>query len=259
MNMSQNLQRDFLVSFLIPTRKEVDNLKTSLDSISENCSGKNTFEIIVMVDEDDFETIDALNAMNFQYPFRLIINERFGYNHLENYYNIAAREARGRWLWIWSGDAYLTCKNWDLILDSYQDQLIVINPYTSNEPWAEYTKDCAIFPIIPYEWYQLTGRVSAWNHIDTYINRIALPLYMLVNDKLLTTFHDKARNSEIVYHEVPFPLEESKIDYQILKKRLGVRSRILYFLKRYPYQKYRNLVRKRRKFVKKLRRYFTDQ
>ena len=255
MSELQNLNDEILVSFLIPTRKEIDNLITSFNSIEENCSGTNKFEIIVMVDDDDIDTINALQAKNFNFPFKLIISERFGYNHLEKYYNIAAEEAKGHWLWIWSGDAYITNKNWDLKLEQYDKQFIVINPYTTNEPWSEYTKDCAIFPIIPYEWYRLTGRVSAWNHIDTYINRIALPLFMLVNDSALTTYHDKSKESNIVYHEVPFPQSDAEFDFHIIKKNLGLKNRIGYFLKRFPYQKYRNLVRKRRKFMKKLKRF----
>lgn len=248
-------QENILTTFIIATRYRTKKLIDSITSVLRTCSNPNCVEFIVALDNDDTETLALITSIKLKARITFLVSERYGYNNLNVYYNLAAKYAKGRWIWLWTDDIEMTCENWDDILLRYDERLIVINPYTTNAPWNEYTKDVCIIPIVSRKWYEVLGRISAWNHIDTYVFRVAKSFYMIVQDYRLTNIHKKSDEHEVVaYHVVPFPFDEFKKDQVILFQALGMRSIILNYIKTFPYREYRKIIRTKDKIFSLIRK-----
>ena len=56
----ETVDNDILVSFLIPSRKRINSLLDSLESICKNHTQKEKIEILIAIDDDDIETIENI-------------------------------------------------------------------------------------------------------------------------------------------------------------------------------------------------------
>lgn len=209
---------EVLVSFLLPVRKRPKTLKLSLDSLLNTCSNVSNYEVIVVFDDDDIETINEFDSWDKNYNYKKIISQRFGYDFLNKYYNLASNESSGKWLWVWNDDTEMINKNWDLIIEEYNDQFLILNPFNTREMDAVYLQTHTLFPIIPRKYVELLGHISPWNHIDTYIERICSE-YIKNEFRILHTHNknDDEISKEIVYHRISFPQEQFEIDFRIIR------------------------------------------
>jgi hypothetical protein len=207
------------ISFLLPIRKRPDSLKKSLDSLVKTCNNKNNYEVIVVFDDDDVDTILAFDSWEKDYNFQKLVTKRFGYDYLNMYYNMACEAAKGQWLWVWNDDTEMLNKDWDLIIKEYDNQFVILNPFNTREVDAKYLLTHTLFPILPKKYYELLNHLSPWNHIDTYIERICVGL--IKNEFRLLHTHNKQIDEvskEITYHKILFPQEQFLIDSEIIKK-----------------------------------------
>lgn len=210
------------ISFLLPTRMRPDSLKKSLDSLMNTCSSIENYEVVVVFDEDDVETIDIFDLWEKNYNYTKVIVPRFGYDYLNEYYNAACAVAKGDWFWVWNDDTEMLNSDWDLILKEYDGQFVVLNPYNTREIDKEYILTHTLFPIVPRLYYDTLGRLSPWNHIDTYIEKLIGCL--IKNEFRLCNSHDKQDDvvtKEIQYHRIPFPQNELNIDLAKLKSKIN--------------------------------------
>jgi hypothetical protein len=230
------MKQKIYVSFLIPTRLRTKLLEKSLISIKKNSIEKNTYEIILCVDDDDIETIQWANKNIEQFNLKLIITSRKGYNKLHEYYNIAAKQSSGEWLWLWNDDAEIISKNWDLVLKKYSNRCLILNPgyrenytykYRENE---SFNKFFAQFPILSRKIYEKLGYFSAWNHADSYIDKLSKDLYIFRYEPKITIIHKTSPNTHL-YHAIPFPVDIYNKDIQFLKDYFGKKVLILNFTK----------------------------
>lgn len=233
------LPKETLVSFLIPTRKRLSMLVDSLESIRTTCSNVANFEAIVIFDEDDVETIAAFKKLQFGFEVKIIISMRHGYYGLHEYLNAAFEICSGKWFWLWNDGLQMVGENWDLVIQGYGNKFLILNPANVNPNWKKYCKDATISPVVPRQWFEVLGRFSAYNQYDTYVNSVAYPLNLVVNEARLLNNHEQVSDevsAGISYEKNRLPIEESVNDQELLREYLGRKTLILYWLQRIPYR-----------------------
>jgi hypothetical protein len=240
-----------LVTFLIPSRKRLGPLTSSIKSLEQTCNNIDSFEVIVIFDEDDTSTINEFKLCDFKCSIKTIVSKRYGYYGLHNYINNAFEKSSGEWFWLWNDDIAMVSKNWDLVIHGYRDQFVILNPANSNPAWANYVKDATISPLVPKKWFQLLNRFSAYSQYDTYINSIAYRLNMVINENRLVNDHRQLKDevsSGISYEHSKFPKYESDYDYEILKECIGNRQLLINWFLRTPYRSMKYLRRRKKHF-----------
>ena len=142
--------------------------------------------------------------------------DRVGYDNLHIYYNKAYEISRGNWLWLWNDDACeMLCRDWDLIIEEYNNQFLILNPWNTRSIDSQYLKTNTMFPIFHRKYAEMLGHLSPWNHVDTYTNRVISGLVPLKNEFRIVHSHDRENDEtdkEVFYHRVAFPEEQLKID-----------------------------------------------
>lgn len=189
------------ISFLIPTRKRVEQCIFSINKIIELSINKNTYEFLLAFDEDD-ETrniiIDYLsvNGINHKY----IVTPRYGYHSLHNYYNELYKISRGKYLWGWNDDAFILTKGWDdiLINNINPNRIYDVYIFKSNDIYNK------IAPLINKELVNYFGYISLNTHYDSWIDQLIqgiIPYYLI--DQIEIFHNDKVNNvMNIDYSEV---------------------------------------------------------
>jgi len=168
------------LSILLPSRKRVDSFEKSINSLINNSSKSNNFEILIALDNDDMENnllkTNIISNIQNKYTFisfQVVLFERQGYTNLHVYYNKLANISKGKVLWLWNDDCVVETLNWDVFF--------IINHYNNKNPLHFYNPVGAgvWFPAISKETYNIIGHFSKSPHNDTYIEYIATELNML--------------------------------------------------------------------------------
>lgn len=163
----------YSIAVLLPTRGRTDTLTRSVVSLFELCADKSQIELILAFDNDDtvglehFETNVQpwLDDQNVNYT--AVGFERMGYACLNRYYNELAKHADADWYFVWNDDAVMQTQDWDNVIKSYTGQFKLLKIHTHNEhPYS-------IFPIVPYDWYNLFGHFSRHQMIDAELSQMA--------------------------------------------------------------------------------------
>jgi glycosyltransferase involved in cell wall biosynthesis len=212
-----------MISFLLPTRNRSDKLKTLLDSFIKTASSIDNYEVILVFDDDDVEHIKQFESIPKNFNYKKIVMKRVGYNNLQEYYNTAALNSSGDWLWVWNDDSKMLSKDWDLIIEEYTNKFVIINPWNTRPEDSEYLQTNSLFPIVPRKMVELLGYFSPWNHIDTYWNRLQNGLSLLKNEFRIVHTHEREIDENlknVVYHEIPFPNGNFIKDRKILENYL---------------------------------------
>ena len=201
---------------MLPTRGRPEKLKKLLFSLKETCSCVNNYEVVLVFDSDDKEHIEKFNNLKKEFNYQTIIMDRVGYDNLQIYYNKACEISRGNWLWLWNDDASeMLCKNWDIIIEEYNDQFLILNPWNTRSEDSQYLQTNTMFPIFPKKYVEILGHLSPWNHVDTYTDRVISGLIPIKNEFRIIHSHDKEKDKtskEVFYHRVPFPQKQLEID-----------------------------------------------
>lgn len=101
-----------LVSILIPTRKRVPRLLKLINSIYATASNPKSFEIILKVDPDDDETLNATRNFNGQVVAR-VTPRGIGYGDSGRYCMEMEEVADGDWCFLIDDDSTVEGKGWD--------------------------------------------------------------------------------------------------------------------------------------------------
>lgn len=138
-----------LVSILIPTRKRAQGLCATITNLHLTAS-KPSYEILVMHDNDDSETIAALPALKSMPFIRIFATDRLGYEALDSgYYAALECEAMGHYVWI-AGDDMLVYGDWMRGLEKSPRDMHIIQPHVSRLGWSAYPfAEGQAFPIFP--------------------------------------------------------------------------------------------------------------
>lgn len=209
------------ISVILTSRGRFEQLKSSLDSLYLNCSDKNNYEVIVIFDEDDQETIKNFLSMEKKYNFKILITKRYGYDYLHIQQNMAAYIAEGEWFWIWNDDVEVKSQNWDQIIKEHDGEFSVLSTYGMAAP--DWENAHPPFPIIPKKWFQILERITPWNHLDTYVVKLCEVFGLLKFEEKIQYLHDRKvdeTNHNVQYHRVPFPDDEFGIDINKIRNYL---------------------------------------
>jgi hypothetical protein len=222
--MTKDLYK-YNVSVMCPTRKRVEGCISSCDGLLEHAHTPDLVEILLIFDEDDTDSYDKIKEYyKDKENVKLFISERYGYKYLHKYYNFLAKEADGKWLFVWNDDAVIGTSNWDLIPVSYGNEFRLIS-------CAEDRNGESLFPLFPKKWADLAGRVSNNCSTDSWVEFIARDLGIFVKDFRLHINHlqgtpqfNDETVSERVYDRERFHSQEQRqeryVDLQKIKEYL---------------------------------------
>ena len=194
------------ISVLLPTRKRIDSLRRSVESLQSTCT-QSELEFLLFLDDDDTETIEAIERDPIA-DSKVLLAPRKGYIKLHEYVNSLCEIAEGDWLFLWNDDAIMETHGWDAIVGSFNGQFVVVNPETNH---ANHPRENCIFPIVPRKWFELLDHFALSNHNDTYVEQIANTLGIR-RDVEIRVRHDRAdltgANDDEVYAERQFSTSE---------------------------------------------------
>jgi beta-1,4-mannosyl-glycoprotein beta-1,4-N-acetylglucosaminyltransferase len=192
------------ISVLIPTRGRPQALLKSIASLLENAADPSSIEILLGIDVDDIESIEALPHV--QADTSAVVIPRRGHHRLHEYFNRLAGIATGDWTLAWSDDALMQTKNWD-------DLIAALPPCIG---WPEHNHpanwDNIAFPIVPRLWIELVGHYSLdwavdgwWQYVGRYSDTIKpVPIYILHDRADLTGNNDDTTFAERTIHSTAF-------------------------------------------------------
>lgn len=208
-----------LISVLLPTRKRIDMLRSSLTSLLDRAHHPEDIEILIAYDDDDDQShafFSEREWMDFisTWPVTHSLSRvpRWGYRCLHHYVNHLASISKGKWVLFWNDDALMETENWDDHVREHQEFVGLLHITASNMPMT-----CSIFPLIHRGWIDLFGCVSPINHADSWISDVCRKAHAR-RVIPVTAFHDRfetsGNNRDQTYEEKRYDMAHgSNADY----------------------------------------------
>ena len=172
------------ISILLPTRKRLDLLKKSVQSLIDNARQPDKLQFLFAVDEDDNKTF--LYLKQSKYPNQLALQFKpIGYENLHKYNNTLAGYATGKWIMFFNDDAIMCTKNWDDKIMDFEDEFCLLRfKEQTGHPYS-------IFPCFPQKWFYLLDHISLHGQNDAWLSEIAYMLNIM-RDVDISVVHDRA-------------------------------------------------------------------
>jgi len=172
------------ITILLPTRKRVETLKKSIESLIKTSKHPDKLQFLFAVDDDDIDTINFLKSTS--YPNQGVLTFKpMGYENIHKYNNTLALYSHGKWLMFFNDDAIMTTQNWDTkIMDRGSNFRVLRVREQTSHPYA-------IFPIFPRDWFMLLDHISLHGQNDAWISEIAYSLDIM-RDIDIDIIHDRA-------------------------------------------------------------------
>ena len=172
------------ISILLPTRKRLDLLKKSVQSLINNARQPDKLQFLFAVDEDDSKTF--LYLKQSKYPNQLALQFKpIGYENLHKYNNTLAGYATGKWIMFFNDDAIMCTKNWDDKIMDFEDEFCLLRfKEQTGHPYS-------IFPCFPQKWFYLLDHISLHGQNDAWLSEIAYMLNIM-RDVDISVIHDRA-------------------------------------------------------------------
>lgn len=212
------------ISVLMPTRKRVDPLIASINSLLDNLSSDNDIEILLRFDDDDLDTVGAVKKVIDDERVKYFIGPRYGYPGFYRYINQLASEAKGDWLMLMNDDALMQTKNWDKEVEKYDGKMVFLDSNTNHGIFI------LIFSIVPRKVFDILGHFSLSSQCDTWLYHIGEMLKINVVTPI-HIFHDRA---DLTGHNRDTTFEEREYDKDYLSaKNKELRAHDAELLKRY--------------------------
>lgn len=185
-----------LYSFLIPTRRRLQWLKETVDSIYGSAAEPSRVEVVLAIDDDDLDVKAGIETYfaEKEYPAPCIcIFPPLGYKNLHIYMNNLAQKAKGDRLILFNDDARMVTVDWDLLLDK---------EIAKEEGWPlVYQLDNNHFPdifaVVPRQWVEVLGHISESTAYDSWISDVAKGLG--VNRQVSVFARHFAGEKDVVY------------------------------------------------------------
>jgi hypothetical protein len=198
-------------SLLVPTRERIIPLKRFFQSLLENTNNPSYIEVLIMCDNDDIQTIEALKLIQEEYKILNITyyqRTRSEWNN-EDYYNCLARKSKGKFIWVCADDLIFLVKGWDDIiwdklnfyLGDKPDRLVCANILDNTPAPGEPPGDKSEFPCFPLfskEVLQVLGEVLNHNLPTWGADRYAYTLFTKI--KRFLVINDKVYINHVSYH-----------------------------------------------------------
>jgi len=233
-----------MISVLIPTRKRTSPFIVSIESLFNTCDDYNNFEVLVALDNDDLDTIKDINEyIKDKSNVTIHLFDRQYYKGFHKYINSMVPLAKGSSLFLWNDDCVMKSQGWDKEILSLHESFCVLNPLVDTMEWYCRSHQQILFPIIPKEWYNVTGRWSNNAACDTWIQDISRDLNLTVDVDNIIISHERhdvtGKNGDEIYNEGRVDIEtfirddfysaeqhaEREIDKEKIKKFLYDRNK----------------------------------
>lgn len=193
------------VSILMPTRSRSEAAIKSIRSLVENCEDIDNFEVLLAVDNDDFESTKRIvDSFDNKVNMRIYSFDRLGYKGLHKYYNALALAASGSSLLLWNDDTIMVSQNWDKEIISNHNTFCVLSPKVQNME-GYWLHQGVLFPIIPKRWIEITGEWSQIPCCDSVMDVLSKYFNIQIRIDSVVILHDRyeltGNNKDTTYVE----------------------------------------------------------
>jgi len=165
--------REYSIAILLPTRGRTDALDRSVKSVIELADNRDRVQIMLGFDNDDTVGLEHFEKNLQPWLDENRINytacgfEPLGYTRLNEYVNEMASQTNSDWLVFWNDDAIMETQGWDTVISSYTGEFKLLAFHTHHDhPYS-------IFPIVPREWYDITGYLCPHQVSDAWLSQQA--------------------------------------------------------------------------------------
>ena len=211
-----------MISIILPTRNRLKLFTESVESLLSTVSSVDNIEILVAMDDDDFETVSEIQKFIENKPYiKLFLFTRKYYHGLHEYVNFLANKASGKFIMTWNDDCLMETKDWDKYIMEYDNQFIMLSPKVKN--MEHYWKHQGVlFPIIPKKWVDIIGIISPVHAFDSWIDVLSKRLKIFVNLETVVLSHNRfdliGEAGDSTYNERSNSIatECNRVDYSIL-------------------------------------------
>lgn len=180
------------ISIIYPTRSRFDLFVKSTESLITNISSTRNLEILIEMDDDDCATIEKTKEYIKDKPYMFLnVGPRQGYRNLNKYVNAAALKSTGEYLMLWNDDCIMQTKNYDVVMNKYRGKFIIVNPLVVNHEVYCRNENRMLFPIIPREWINITGRWSNSGACDSWVELVSNSLHLSKYEDDIKIYHDR--------------------------------------------------------------------
>jgi hypothetical protein len=225
-----------LISVLLPTRKRIKKVESSLRSLLEKSKDASSIEICIAYDDDDNESHDYFTGNDwkkfleeFSTTSMVLRTKRHGYTYLHEYLNELAPMSHGEWLFFWGDDAIMQTPHWDDHVRHNRDYVGLLHITAENMPMR-----CSILPLFHRDWIKLFGCVTPVNPADSWISEICIEakcrrvipvsvLHRLETDEPDETFLDKKKSVD--WHKLFWEPESRALRSEWAKRLKEYRSK----------------------------------
>ena len=203
------------ISILLPTRERTQLVEKSIKSLLDLATDPSDIEILIAYDEDDQLSQEYFNSSNwasfidsYKSQSKCFSTPKWGYGHLEKYYNFLGENATGKWLMLWNDDALMSSEGWDTRIQEVKDFVGLLHMTTDN-----FKKSLTLFPLVPDTWLDLFGsfghtptdswiqdvctQASAVHNIDVHVLHDRYDV--TGNNKDLTYLNRRPKESQRIY------------------------------------------------------------
>ena len=123
-----------LISVILPSRKRLDLLQKTLDSIYSLADSKNdNFEVIIKFDLDDIESLEYIKSWNSERKgVTFVINDRgLGWLNMVDFVEDMIDLAKGEWILNVNDDMVFLTQDWNTLLEKRLTDFKFYAPYVN--------------------------------------------------------------------------------------------------------------------------------
>lgn len=163
-----------LCSIYIPSRKRIERLKRTLQSIWDTAKPEN-FEIWLKFDDDDDESIAAIPELENRWRVKFLVAPRLeGWASIEHYMNVLMPNFEGTWIWQLNDDSTIEGAGWDEQLKAIPTTGFIVHPGIHQLGFSKYTNDYGgAFPMVVKRFWEQFGETEVQRPYDTFCNELA--------------------------------------------------------------------------------------
>jgi len=174
-----------LISVILPSRKRLDLLQKTLDSIYSLADPKNdNFEVIIKFDLDDIESLEYIKSWNSERKgVTFVINDRgLGWLNMVDFVEDMIDLAKGEWILNVNDDMVFLTQDWNTLLEKRLTDFKFYAPYVNQYHFA--------FPVYPKKVKQILGHLAPHNQIDAYLFSLFYKLDRIERINEVKFYHD---------------------------------------------------------------------
>jgi hypothetical protein len=171
-----------LLSVLLPSRSRFDMLCNTIDTFIDKAKDPKNLEVIIKIDNDDFETIRRMPELRQDVLIKTLITPRLnGYASIHEYCNEMVKIATGDWVVLINDDSTMETDLWDTILENItppiefkgSQNLACVRMYCI---WKRNGQVTSItnneFPAVRRKACEILGYFALQTHVDSFLHMI---------------------------------------------------------------------------------------